>query len=509
MVSKRLRNVLPLRLFLPALVLLTVLAAVLWQTTANEAQAYLPPAAISQLPLDSANDDPWGIWVGADTVWVSDPSDRKLYAYTKNPWRRDSAKDFSLSSRNTESRGIWSDGTHMFVANFNPKIAYAYKMSDRSYNAAKNIPLDSSANDKPAGMWGDHRNIWVGNTGIFGSTARLVSYDAANSFREGRNRDESEDFDALTVAGNTSPVGIFGDGRVMWVADSGDGKVYAYDQLSQHRLGDRDFDLDIDNSSPRGIWSNGNDMWVVDSGDNAIYVYERTRTEIWSATLTVGYVGPTADGFWANPASGSLTDTTFNDKDASQGHEITIGALIETNGPSLAIGFNRQLLSKSVASYQLHVGNDTYDLADATVITYQGLHVYSWPRSPTWSVNDTIDVSITALPVVTVARVNTQVQHGLSAQAIAHFRYSRTGDTSEPLYFNLKYNELSLTSSSVIKAGKSTRDQKHIAMDTDASNDPICSVTFTVEPGDGYLVGSSSSQTVNVSGPGMTCMGGM
>ena len=508
MVSCRLRNVFPLRLFLPGLVLLAVLAGVLWQSTAEEAQAYLPPEVVRQLALDGANDVANGIWVGSDTVWVSDVIDRKLYAYTKDPWRRDSSKDFSLVGANSSPRGIWSDGTHMFVVDHSSKVAYAYKMSDRSYNAAKNIPLDTSANDKPADMWGDHRNIWVSNRRDSGSTARLVSYDAANSFRSGRNRDESEDFDALTAAGNIDPTGIFGDGRVMWVADSGDGKVYAYDQLSQHRLSGRDFDLDSGNSSPVGIWSNGNDMWVVDDVDNAIYVYERTRAEYFSATLTVARVGPTGVGFNTTPAAGSLTSISFS---TPTGETIDFLGIFESRtGLGLRVLLDQELNAIDRASLRLHLGIDTYDLADASYQFVAGTgFLYEFSRSRSWSVNDTIDVSLTALPFVTVARVNTQVQHGLSAQAIAHFRYSRTGDTSEPLYFNLKYNELSLTSSSVIKAGKSTRDQKHIAMDTDASNDPICSVTFTVEPGDGYVVGSSSSAKVTVSGPGMTCMGGM
>ena len=405
----------PLRLFLPALVLLAVLAGVLWQSTANEAQAYLPPAATSQLALDSANDDPWGIWVGADTVWVSDPSDRKLYAYTKNPWRRDSSKDFSLVAANSQPHGIWSDGTHMFVANVNPKFAYAYKMSDRSYNAAKNIPLDSSANDLPAGMWGDHRNIWVSNSSRLGSTARIVSYDAANSFRAGRNRDESEDFDALTAAGNTDPMGIFGDGRVMWVADLDDGKVYAYDQLSQHRLSGKDFDLDNDNTTPQGIWSNGNDMWVVDNDDDAIYVYERTRTEIWSATLTVG--GTFSVGYLG--VTGSISDNTFT----YGGVDYRVVGVVDT-GPTPVLKLHLNEHTLPLAGLTLHAGDSSYEFSDATLLS--GPVGYGWSVDAGWSSGQTIELSITGVPVVTVARVNTQVQHGLSATP------SRTSATPAP-----------------------------------------------------------------------------
>ena len=54
-----------------------------------------------------------------------------------------------------------------------------------------------------------------------------------------------------------------------------------------------DTDSALDNDDPRGIWSDGTTMWVADKDDNKVYTYallrltDLTRTEIWSATVTV------------------------------------------------------------------------------------------------------------------------------------------------------------------------------------------------------------------------------
>ena len=61
----------------------------------------------------------------------------------------------------------------------------------------------------------------------------------------------------------------------MWVADWGDGKIYAYNLASKARDSLKDFDTLVaaGNLRPRGIWSDGTIMWVGDSASDKIYAY--------------------------------------------------------------------------------------------------------------------------------------------------------------------------------------------------------------------------------------------
>ena len=63
-------------------------------------------AAVSSrdITLHSANAGAYGLWSDTTTVWVSDPSDIRLYAYTLADGTRDTSKEFSLASVNSAGR---------------------------------------------------------------------------------------------------------------------------------------------------------------------------------------------------------------------------------------------------------------------------------------------------------------------------------------------------------------------------------------------------------------------
>ena len=88
-------------------------------------------------------------------------------------------------------------------------------------------------------------------------------------------RDSDKDFNTLDAAGNGSPAGIWSDGTTMWVADSSDGVIYAYDLSTKARDSAKDFNTlgAAGNEDPEGIWSDGTTMWAADSTDNKIYAY--------------------------------------------------------------------------------------------------------------------------------------------------------------------------------------------------------------------------------------------
>ena len=70
------------------------------------------------------------------------------------------------------------------------------------------------------------------------------------------------------------------DARYMWAGpsylyvldDSGD-EIYAYLMSTKESEASLNIDLHSDNTDPKGIWSDGETMWVVDNVDNKIYAY--------------------------------------------------------------------------------------------------------------------------------------------------------------------------------------------------------------------------------------------
>ena len=74
-------------------------------------------------------------------MWVADPVDDKIYAYSMVTKARDAGKDFNTltAADNTSPRGIWSDGTTMWVADWVGNKIYAYSMATKARDAGKDF----------------------------------------------------------------------------------------------------------------------------------------------------------------------------------------------------------------------------------------------------------------------------------------------------------------------------------------------------------------------------------
>ena len=88
--------------------------------------------------------------------------------------------------------------------------------------------------------------------------------------------DPGKDIASLHDAGNGHVRGMWSDGTTMWVVDTGDEKLYAYDLATGARQSDRDIDTldNAGNNDPRGMWSDGATVWVADDTDDKLYAYE-------------------------------------------------------------------------------------------------------------------------------------------------------------------------------------------------------------------------------------------
>ena len=103
-----------------------------------------------------------GMWSNGITMWVTDNTDNKLYAYTIATRARDDAKDFTLHADNGEAQGIWSDGTTMWVADSANDKLYAYTFSDQQRDDTKDIDL-AEINVAAQNLTSDGVTLWVAN----------------------------------------------------------------------------------------------------------------------------------------------------------------------------------------------------------------------------------------------------------------------------------------------------------------------------------------------------------
>ena len=251
--------------------------------------------------------------------------------------------------------------------------------------------------------------------------------------------------------------------------------------------------------------------------------------EIWSATMTVGSHPSLGIKGYNNPAGttndyGSLSDADLPSAADGGQSSYDVIVLLDSAAPSGTLIFGTyqdQFLDPELEAMTLHIGGRTFKFADATYAfeTATSTHSYSWSLSPRfgWATGQTVAVSITALPIVVVEppRGRTGVQYGgndNAAEATAEFIFTRTGSTDEALSFTFLHHQSGQTATRTFKAGEASFSNFHWAIDVDASNNPVCIITWQVQPGDGYVPGygfTGVGAFVTVIGPGTTCMGGI
>ena len=89
---------------------------------------------------------------------------------------------------------------------------YAYRMSDKQRDQDKEFEELATANTIPKGIWSDGVIMWVLQSG---TSAKLFAYRMSD-----KQHDESRDFNTLAAIGAQNPAGITSDGVTMWVANA-------------------------------------------------------------------------------------------------------------------------------------------------------------------------------------------------------------------------------------------------------------------------------------------------
>ena len=180
--------------------------------------------------LAGANAAPWGIWGNADTLWVSDQAEKKLYAYRRSDGSRVAARDIDIGGELTgasrRTYGIWSDGTRMWVADASAGALLAYGVSDGARQSGRDVALAEDANDyandheQPRGVGSDGTTLWVADLRTGALHDKLYAYGVSNGVRRsGDEFDLAKSTEYANTSDNSNPAGVWTDGTTLWVAD--------------------------------------------------------------------------------------------------------------------------------------------------------------------------------------------------------------------------------------------------------------------------------------------------
>ena len=327
----------------------------------------------------AGNNNPAGIWSDGETMWVADLIDQKLYAYNMGTKNRDQAKEFNTPGAAGQSRtfGITSNGTTMWASDSIETKAYAYNIpvkTDATLSALTVSPKNiigfvPSRTEYDVGFAGTVTQATImatANNGgatigfsttdagpadghqvnlSFGLNTVTITVTAADTVTTqdyvlyiGRGVTSAygwkaeDDLNGLVAAGNQDPRGIWGNSTTIWVADSTDEHVYAYNRDGS-RDSSEEFDLHSENSNAEGAWSNGTTVWIVDSDDDKVYAY-RVSNSVRQTSLEIDLHTDQTNpkGVWSNGTTVWVADST---DDKLYAYRLSNGVRQPTNDISL------------------------------------------------------------------------------------------------------------------------------------------------------------------------------
>ena len=343
--------------------------ATIWvaDNSVNKLFAYSLDGGVRQqgddIDLASANDVGSGIWSDGGTIWVSQERDTnpKLFAYVLDDGDRVESRDFNTLQAAGASlpTGLWSDGETMWVADVteNNSKVYAFnqppsadnRLSDltvspkniigfASARTSYQVGVASTVTEATVAATANHANATVDYSGtdadlvatghqvalVAGRNAVTVTVTAEDGTTQdytvsinrgvttGFGWNAEHDLDRLIAAENDAPRGIWTNGTTIWVADSTDKKIYAYN-TDGTRDSSEDFTLGFSLAEvPYGIWSNGTTMWVVDTHNDFLYAYQMSnKTRDSDKDIIIDSTdNPDPIGIWSNNTHIWVTDAS-------------------------------------------------------------------------------------------------------------------------------------------------------------------------------------------------------
>ena len=288
---------------------------------------------------DAGNEEAGGIWSDGETLWVADSTDDKVYAYYARTWV-DTSMLTSISTKLAEIAAVpdlivTAPSTDIPHASTSAMITLTATVSnlggasspmtnlnwyrsddnslDTSADTASGMKAVESLTARASQMVSDNMITAPSMTGTYYYFACVESvtdeyYENDNCSSEtavivANSGDYVSDSDFSLATDNADPRGVWLNTTTMWVADTVDNKLYAYDLVTNDRDSSKDFTLDTENGGAEGIWSNGTTMWVADHEDDKIYAYkmsDRTRDSAKDFNTLDAAENESPSGIWSN-----------------------------------------------------------------------------------------------------------------------------------------------------------------------------------------------------------------
>ena len=222
----------------------------------------------------------------------------------------------TMIARSSVARAITLFALLTFLLVGLPATALAQSQSSDDFNT-----LSGASNNNPTGIWSDDTTMWVADS----NDDKIYAYNLNT-----KARDASKDFNTLSGADNDDAEGIWSDGTTMWVADSEDAKLYAYRISTKARDSGKDFNTLswAGNNFPTGIWSDGTTMWVADGTHAKLYAYRistKARDASKDFNTLSGATNHEPTGIWSDGTTmwvaDDVGDKIYAYQMSDQGHD--------------------------------------------------------------------------------------------------------------------------------------------------------------------------------------------
>ena len=217
---------------------------------------------------------PKGLWVDDDIVVTTNEvsgyfnrDQAMIYDRATQQYLED--RSFPVGARSyPRMGGVWSDGTTLYAlaaqrsrANPGGKI-FAYRLSDGARRSSEDIILPSE-NAHPVGLTGREGILYVGDS----RDRKVYAYNM-----ETRSRRSGHDINGIdTLRRNMTDIWL--DGETVWISYWLSDFIRAYDTATGERKPGLDVQLARENAGPAGIDSDGFNLWAMDSVNDTIYGY--------------------------------------------------------------------------------------------------------------------------------------------------------------------------------------------------------------------------------------------
>ena len=250
------------------------------------------------------NQNPTGIFVFDDDIYVADWDTDKLYAYKFSNGKFMEADDWATLAANSNGGPLGfafiEDRRAMIIERDIAPRVYGYKEDDKTANDdydMGNSQLQANGNINPWGLAleiidDDNVTIYMSDTIAVKIFAYNIYTNPADATDVSITRDEDKDFNLLKVNNNLYPRGIYIDAAHMAVFDA-TGWIRVYDVKTKLPLPEFDFYTGEDLTKAHlwtrgGIAASNNVLWITGADNTKLKAFSiRNNDDFVNRTETV------------------------------------------------------------------------------------------------------------------------------------------------------------------------------------------------------------------------------